>query len=231
MGWAQAGANVTAIDVHQRRDLPQHPRITFVKRNALDVLEDTAYLQRFTLLAGGPPCQTLTRATKLRDAQGKGTKKVNLIPETREAFAASGVPYVIENVEDAARVGALRADVMLCGSMFPELSTYDETGRRWLKRHRVFELGGWKVDEPPTCCSCQYGCAKSGCPHRLAGVRALGVYASKSDNIPSGGQTCRTLEEGRDLMDIDWMSWSALIESIPPAYTRTLFGLFLRSLS
>ena len=37
--------------------------------------------------------------------------------------------------------------------------------------------------------------------------------------VPSGGSTARTLEEGREAMGIGWMSWSALVEAIPPAYT------------
>jgi hypothetical protein len=91
--------------------------------------------------------------------------------------------------------------------MFPKLHVYDETGRRWLQRHRAFELSGFAMGQPD-------------CDHHRAGVRPLGVYAGKADNIPSGGQTARTLEEGRALMGIDWMSWAALVEAIPPAYTE-----------
>lgn len=38
--------------------------------------------------------------------------------------------------------------------------------------------------------------------------------------VPSGGRTAATLEEGREAMGINWMSWSALVEAIPPAYTE-----------
>ena len=229
-GYARAGFDVTAIDIHKRQDLPplgEHVR--FIKADFLKVLLDIDYLRTFDLLDGGPPCQTMTRLTMLRDAQGKGTSKLNLIPETRVGFVASGKPYVIENVEDAHRRGHLRNDLLLCGSSFPELHTYDETGRRWLKRHRVFEIEGFTVPQPE-CCTCQARCSKPECGHRRAGVRAMGVFASKGDSIPSGGQTAPTLEAGRELMDISWMSWSALVEAIPPAYTRYIGGHFLRSL-
>lgn len=210
VGYAQAGFDVTAVDVKIRRDLPGRPDVTFVRADALDVLADVAYLRTFDAIHASPPCQTHTRAKHLRDAQGKGTDKLDLIPQTRAGLEAAGVPFVIENVPGA----PLRHDVLLCGSMFPELHVYDGTGRRWLQRHRVFE-----TNRPMA--------APSPCRHKSAGVRPLGVYASKADNIPSGGQTCRTLEEGRALMGIDWMSWSALVEAIPPAYTRHLGGFLL----
>ncbi len=92
--------------------------------------------------------------------------------------------------------------------MFPELHVEDDTGRRWLQRHRLFELSTGQVAPP------------GPCRHATAGVRPLGVYASKGDSIPSGGQTCRTLDQGRQLMGIDWMSWAALVEAIPPRYTE-----------
>ena len=52
--------------------------------------------------------------------------------------------------------------------------------------------------------------------------KPVGVYGSKGDDIPAGGSTARTLEEGRAAMGNDWMSWSALVESIPWVYTEWL---------
>lgn len=213
VGYQQAGHNVTGWDIHQRRHLP--PGVTFHKGSALGL--SVEYIQRFDFAHASWPCQEFTRAGTLRTAQGKTSKKLNLIPEGRALLEASGVPYVMENVPEA----PMRADLLLCGSMFPELRVEDETGTRWLKRHRIFEFGnGAVVPEQPTCCTCQAGCTQPKCGHAAAGVRAMGVYASKADNIPSGGQTARTLEEGRQLMGISWMSWSALVEAIPPAYTK-----------
>lgn len=218
-GYRRAGYAVTGWDVKQRREMP--PGVTFRKGDAMEVLRDTEYLRTFHLIHASFPCQTLTRCTHLRDAQGKSTTKLNLIPEGRALLEASGVPWVMENVEEAGALGEMRADLLLCGSMFPTLRVEDATGTRWLKRHRVFEFGNGAVVPPqPKCCTCQAGCTQPGCGHAAAGVRALGVYGSKSDNVPAGGQTARTLDEGRQLMGIPWMSWAALVEAIPPAYTH-----------
>lgn len=193
MGWVRAGWRVTSIDIHRRRDLPDTEHIDFVTADMLDVLRDAAYLRSFDALAGGPPCQTHTALTNLRDAQGKGTSKVDLIPQTRAAFEASGLPYVIENVPRS----TVRPDVILCGSSF---------GLK-VRRHRWFESNVAMFGLP--------------CDHAGQG-RPIGVYGSKGDDIPSGGSTARTLEEGREAMAIPWMSWSALVEAIPPAYTEHL---------
>ena len=73
-----------------------------------------------------------------------------------------------------------------------------------VRRHRLFESN---VLIPGLCCD-----------HAAQG-RPVGVYGSKADDIPSGGRTARTLEEGQAAMGIDWMPWSKLVLSIPPAYT------------
>ena len=218
-GWVQAGASeVVAVDLHLRRDRPDTDRITWVKADARDVLADLGYLRTFDTLGGGPPCQPHSRTQHLRDAQGNGTGKVDMIPETVAAFEAAGRPYLVENVEGA----PLRADVTLCGSMFDELRVVDGSGTRYPRRHRIFRSNVAFVTPPRPCCTCWSGCGKPGCGHRAAGVRPLGIYASKGDYIPSGGQTARTLEQGRQLLGNEWMSWSALVESIPWRYTAWL---------
>lgn len=214
MGYVQAGYDVVGWDVHKRRDMPESPHVQFIKGDALEALADIDYLRGFDAIHASPPCQTHSITQHLRDAQGKGTDKIDLIPQTRAGLEAAGVPYVIENVPGA----PIRDDLTLCGSMFPELHVYDDTGRRFLQRHRVFESN---VPLTPP----------GDCRHSAAGVRPLGVYGSKSDDIPSGGQTCRTLDEGRRLMGIGWMSWAALVESIPPAYTRHIGGHLLAAMT
>jgi DNA (cytosine-5)-methyltransferase 1 len=201
-----AGMTVTGVDVKRRRC--GYPG-TFIHADVLPLLDDLAFLRSFDLIHASPPCQVFTRAQHLRDAQGKTTSKINLIPQTRHALAYAGVPYVIENVPGA----PIRADLTLCGSMFDHLYTYDATGRRWLQRHRVFELSGFTAPQP-------------ACDHKGAGVRPLGVYAGKGDSIPQGGQTAPTLEAGGHVMGIGWMSWAALVEAVPPAYTEHIGAAF-----
>lgn len=201
VGYSRAGFEVTGVDIKKR---PRYP-YKFIQANALEVFSDKAFMSQFDAYVGSPPCQSNTRAQHLRKAQGNELRVngINLIPETREAFEFTGKPYVIENVEGA----DMRSDLLLCGSMFPELHVYDESGRRWLKRHRLFE-SNIPLAMP------------SACDHKNAGVRPLGIYGSMRDNIPSGGQTARNIEEARTIMGIDWMLWDDLKESIPPAYTE-----------
>ena len=191
MGYVAAGFDVVSVDIHKRRDLPASPHFEHVTADALDYLNDVERLRAFDAIHASPPCQTHTALVELRKAQGKGTDKLDLIPETRDGLEASGRPYVIENVPRS----SVRPDVILCGSSF---------GLK-VRRHRWFETNVPMFGLP--------------CDHARQG-RPVGVYGSKGDDIPSGGSTARTLEEGREAMGIDWMSWSALVEAIPPAYTE-----------
>jgi DNA (cytosine-5)-methyltransferase 1 len=191
VGLQRAGFHVTGVD---SRTCRQYPGDQFIQGDALDVLQDVDFLRSFDLLVGGPPCQLFTRASHLREAQGKSTSKLNLIPQTREGFAAAGRPYLIENVPGAPLLNPLQ----LCGSSF---------GLK-VRRHRLFESNVFLTGAP--------------CDHRAQG-RPVGVYGSKADDIPSGGSTARTLEEGKAAMGIDWdCSWAGLVEAIPPAYTEHL---------
>lgn len=207
-GYRRAGFDVTGVDLVKRRD--GYPCGELIQGDAVELMADLDFLRSFDAIHASPPCQTHSRTQHLRNAQGKGTSIVDLIPETRAALEAAGVPYVIENVEGA----PLRPDLLLCGSMFPRLRVHDATGWRWLKRHRIFETN--LLIPPP-----------GPCAHKAAGVRPLGVYGSKADDIPSGGQTCSTTEQARGLMGTPWMGWKAMTEAIPPAYTEWIGG-FLR---
>ena len=55
----------------------------------------------------------------------------------------------------------------------------------------------------------------------------MGVYHVMNDNIPNGGRTAKNLKEGQEAMGINWMSWSFLKESIPPAYSYYIAKCFL----
>lgn len=226
-GYVLAGATVTAVDIVERAHRPDTDRITFVKADVVDVVKDHAYLQSFDLVAGSPPCKVHTRLRHLVEAQGGKPIHPDLLGPVRAELLAAGVPYVLENVEGA----PLRPDVRLCGSMFG-LHTHDSAGaRRWLRRHRLFELGGWgnhgMAIQPEPCCSCMSGCSRPMCGHRIAGGRPLGIYGSKNDQAPDGGQTCETLDQARELMGAPWMSWGAITQAIPPAYTHHLGAAFL----
>jgi DNA (cytosine-5)-methyltransferase 1 len=187
MGYYRAGFEVTGIDVKNQKRYP----FEFIKADAIEVLKDIDYLKTFDILVGSPPCQTHSITQHLRNAQGKGTDKIDLIPETREGFIASGKPYVIENVPGS----PLNNPLTLCGSSF-DLK---------VRRHRLFESNILLT-----------GLA---CNHKKQG-KPVGIYGSMRDEIPGGGHTAKTIEQAREAMGIDWMLWGDLVEAIPPVYTE-----------
>ena len=185
LGYAEAGFEVTGIDVKHGKRYP----FTYIKGDVRDYL-NVEFLSQFDVIAASPPCQTFSATKHLRNAQGKTTSKVNMIPEVREALIASGKPYVIENVPNAPLINP----VLVCGSAF---------GLK-VRRHRLFEsnlalVGTW-------------------CDHKKQG-KPVGIYGSMRDEIPNGGHTAKTMAEANEAMGITHMIWGELVEAIPPAYT------------
>ena len=187
MGYHQAGFEVVGVDIKKQKRYP----FEFIQADALEILSDVDYLRSFNVIAASPPCQTHSRTKHLRDAQGKTTTKIDLIPQTRTALVNAGVPLVIENVPGAPLVNP----IVLCGSSFGLA----------VRRHRLFESNIPLLGLP--------------CDHKTQG-RPVGVYGSMRDNIPSGGKTAENIEQARVAMGIDWMLWNDLVEAIPPAYTN-----------
>jgi DNA (cytosine-5)-methyltransferase 1 len=187
MGYHRAGFDVVGVDIKRQKRYP----FEFIQADALEILNDLDFLQSFDAIAASPPCQTHSRTKHLRDAQGKSTDKVDLIPETREALIDSGRPYVIENVAGAPLINPIQ----LCGSSFG----------LGVRRHRLFESNVSLVS--------------STCDHKGQG-RPVGVYGSMRDEIPKGGKTAESIDQARAAMGIDWMIWSELVEAIPPAFTE-----------
>ena len=190
-GYAAAGFEVHGVDLKHGKRYPY----TYVRADVLDVLRDTNYLDQFDVIHASPPCQTHSITQHLRNAQGKTTNKLDLIPETRAALIASGKPYIIENVPGSRLINPIQ----LCGSSF---------GLK-VRRHRLFESNMALVG--------------SVCDHKSQG-RPVGVYGSLNDEIPKGGKTAATIDEARNAMGISWAIWTELVEAIPPAYTKYLGG-------
>ena len=188
-GYAAAGFDVTGIDLKHGKRYPY----TYIRGNVLGYLQDLDFLRSFDVIHASPPCQTYSITQHLRNAQGKTTSKVDLIPQTRQALIASGKPYIIENVPGSPLIDP----VQLCGSSF----------NIKVRRHRLFEsnvaLNG------------------SICNHKRQG-RPIGVYGSLNDQIPNGGKTAANIVEARQAMGIEWAIWSELVEAIPPVYTEYL---------
>jgi len=190
-GYAAAGFEVHGVDLKHGKRYPY----TYVRADVLDVLRDKNYLDQFDVIHASPPCQTHSITQHLRNAQGKTTSKLDLIPETRSALLESGKPYIIENVPGSPLINPIQ----LCGSSF---------GLK-VRRHRLFESNMALVG--------------SVCDHKSQG-RPIGVYGSLNDEIPKGGKTAATIDEARNAMGISWAIWTELVEAIPPAYTKYLGG-------
>ena len=187
VGYHEAGFEVYGVDLKHGKRYP----FTYLRADVLDVLRDEEYINQFDVIHASPPCQTHSITKHLRNAQGKSTSKIDLIPETREALIASGKPYIIENVPGSPLINPIQ----LCGSSF---------GLK-VRRHRLFESNMPLIG--------------SICDHKAQG-RPIGVYGSLNDEIPKGGKTASTIDEARKAMDMNWAIWSELVEAIPPAYTK-----------
>ena len=188
-GYQLAGFEVVGVDIKKQKRYP----FEFIQADCLELMKDIEFLKSFDVIAASPPCQTHSITQHLRNAQGRSTDKVDLIPQTRQALIASGKPYVIENVPGA----PLIEPIQMCGSYF---------GLK-VRRHRRFESNLPLVGSP--------------CRHKEQG-KPVGVYGSMRDEIPKGGHTAKTIEEAREAMGIDWMIWGELVEAIPPIYTQEI---------
>lgn len=188
-GYQFAGFEVVGVDIKKQKRYPYE----FIQADCLELMKDIEFLKSFDVIAASPPCQTHSITQHLRNAQGKSTDKVDLIPQTRKALIASGKPYVIENVPGA----PLIEPIQMCGSYF---------GLK-VRRHRRFESNLPIVGSP--------------CKHKEQG-KPVGVYGSMRDEIPGGGHTAKTIEQAREAMGIDWMIWGELVEAIPPIYTQEI---------
>ena len=189
MGYSRAGFEVTGVDIKNQKRYP----FTFIQADALEVLADVDFISQLDVVAASPPCQTHSITQHLRNAQGKTTDKIDLIPQTRAGLIKSGKTYIIENVPGAPLLNA----TTLCGSSF---------GLK-VRRHRQFESNTTFSSLP--------------CDHKAQG-RPVGVYGSMRDEIPQGGKTATSIEEAREAMGINWMIWGELVEAIPPIYTEFL---------
>ena len=186
MGYSRAGFEVTGIDLKHGKRYP----FNYIKGDVRDYLH-AEFLAGFDVIAASPPCQTHSSTKHLRNAQGRSTQKIDLIPEVRQALIASGKKYIIENVPNA----PLLNPVQICGSAF---------GLK-VRRHRLFESNIKLVG--------------TKCHHKQQG-KPIGIYGSMRDEIPNGGHTAKTMPEANEAMGIDWLLWGELKEAIPPAYTH-----------
>ena len=196
-GYRQAGFDVVGVDVVLR---DYHPG-EFVQADAVAYTLEHAH--EYDAVHASPPCQRYLNGGNAARVRDQGDRP-DLVGPIRDALEAAGRPYIIENVPGA----PLRCDVLLCGSMFGLA----------VRRHRVFELGGWQFARllPP-------------CDHSRPIAGVYGHPHGKAGAWP--GMLPSTVESWREAMGMPWASATGLAEAIPPAYTRILGVELLRVLA
>jgi DNA (cytosine-5)-methyltransferase 1 len=185
MGYHRAGCDVTGIDIDPQ---PNYP-FTFIQADLRD-LDPNWLAANFDAAHVSPPCQFYSPMSACRP--GLAGQYPDLIGQSRALLDASGLPYVIENVEGARAY--MHDPVTLCGFMF---------GRE-LYRHRLFETN-WPLvapDHPP-----------HTIPASKAGHWRPGTVMSVAGHVAP-------IAKARDVMEINWTTRAELAEAIPPYYTE-----------
>lgn len=200
-GYMDAGFYVIGVDIDPQ---PNYCGDAFVQMDALAFLRDQIdnlgeFIDlNFDAIHASPPCQRYIRSGNVdRD------KHPDLLGPTRDLLIETGLPWVIENVPGA----PMRADVVLCGSMF-DLE---------VRRHRWFESN---ANLPPWVPSCDHTRPVTGVyghPHGAEGA--------------APGMLPGDVETWSRAMQIDWMTAPELANAIPPAYTRWIGDAVLAALS
>lgn len=192
VGYANAGFEVEGVDIN---DQPNYP-YKFHKGDALRFNLDS-----FDAIHASPPCQHFSagaRRAKTEEAHD------DLIDPIRERLMATGVPFVIENIEPAWH--KLNQPILLCGLMF----------NLYVFRHRLFEVSV----KLPQLSHIKHRGHEIGDGFMQTVVGNTGG-SSKRDKVKFGN-----LDDWKRAMKIDWMDQADLREAIPPAYTEWI-GRFL----
>jgi DNA (cytosine-5)-methyltransferase 1 len=192
MGYHRAGFEVVGVDIKSQ---PRYP-FEFHQADALEYI--AAHGHEFDVIHASPPCQAYSVANNIHNRDDHP----DLIPATREALTATGLPWVIENVPGS----PLRDYFVLCGLAFG----------LGVKRHRLFESSVFIWAPPP-------------CPPGHPGdwVSVFGQTVLERGHVigkaKGGGNRIKRrhlgTDRGREAMGIDWMTRDELSEAIPPAFT------------
>lgn len=182
-GYDNNGFECTGIDITDNHRYPYN----FIHKDVFAL--DDSFFQKFDLIHASPPCQHYTWATK-KDTRHRYP---DLVGRTRNLLKKTGKPFVIENV-----VGApVRKDLVLCGEMF---------GLRVL-RHRLFEINGFTVLQPPHI------------KHKPPVAKKKSYYMQIAGH---GGESFSyNIEDWKKAIGIDWVNDKKhLTQMIPPKYSE-----------
>jgi DNA (cytosine-5)-methyltransferase 1 len=199
MGYHRAGfTEIVGID---NRPQPRYP-FRFIQA---DALKPPVRLEDFDAIHASPPCQAYSAMTKGR---WQDREHADLVGAIRELIAASGRPWVIENVMGA----PLRYSLQLCGTQFGLQTTEGSQ----------FE-SPWVFALLPPCSHNDgsaigvYGGGQHPSRRRPATIGVWGNSGgfSQRDSLHHYG-----IDKRKEAMQIDWMNGDELSEAIPPAYTE-----------
>lgn len=194
-GYALSGFEVVGVDIEPQ---PNYP-FEFYQADAL-----TFPLDGFQAVHVSPPCPGYSAATSFH--RGAREKHPLLIGTFRERLQASGLPYVIENVERARAF--LRSPILLCGEMFG-LRTY---------RHRLFE-SNILLQQPAHL-------------NHIMPVAGPGAIARAGQYWSIGGHFGQKERAQREALGVGWMQTvEEIANAIPPVYTEWIGYQLLQALS
>lgn len=198
MGYRQAEFDVIGIDIEDHAASYAH--VGEFHRLSWDVALEK-YASEVDAIHASPPCQAYSQTRGL----GSGQHPM-LIDEVRTALEATGLPWVIENVQGSGLVEQPdlfgNEGLLLCGAMFG-LRTY---------RHRLFEVSV-PVPVPPH-------------PMHMAKVSPMGRPLRDGEFMAVVGHF-PGLEDARAALGAPWLSRGELAQAIPPAYTSHI-GRYLQ---
>lgn len=229
MGYHLAGFpkdQIIGVDIHWFRHYP----FKFVRGGVFEQLPKLLEKYPITHIHASPPCQAYSTATM---GHAKYTPYADYIPRVRELLDATGLPYVIENVEYSPLIP--EKTILLCGTMFTEDVPMTKSGALRVIRHRLFESN---VSLTAPLSPKTEGNPDGTLPHKpnypkyhaynghpyVRTTRKMYDHFGKLDPwtdflmVAGGGNG--PAAACRDAMGIDWMNRDELCEAIPPVYTR-----------
>jgi len=185
-------ALIVGVDITDDHQYPY----AFMKKDVFTL--PIEFMREFDLIHASPPCQQFSWSAKQWINKGYEFEP-DLVDKIRQLLLKTGKPFIIENV-----VGApVRNDLTLCGEMF---------GLRVL-RHRIFELHGFTVMQPP------HEKHKSPIDHNHS------YYVNLTGH---GGQSYSfKMEDWQEAIGIDWVTKKEhLTQMIPPKYAEYIASNF-----
>lgn len=182
-GISNLGHEVIGVDITNNHQYP----FEFIHSDVFNL--DIDFIKGFDLVWASPPCQVFTWGTR----KDRKDKFPDLVDKTRQLLLGVGKPFILENV-----VGApLRKDLVLCGEMF---------GLNVI-RHRIFEIHGFTVLQPPHI------------KHRSPKNKNHSSYCCVSGH--GGDSVSFRLEDWQEAMGIYHITNKVhLTQAVPPAYSE-----------